>query len=133
MGERRTLHRVAVFRSPARSTPGRRRGVLAGRAVEPGAELHVGWHGMAEPVAILLVSGSTRAPSTNTAALRTLRDLAPPEVMASLYEGLDLPAFNPDNDQDPSQYSVVALRQALDTADVVVFCTAEYAVHCQGA
>ena len=39
-------------------------------------------------VTIALVSGSTRSGSTNTAALRTIAELAPPSVKASLYEGL---------------------------------------------
>ncbi len=77
---------------------------------------------------MLLVSGSTRARSTNTAALRTVREVAPPEVEASLYEGLsELPAFNPDDDQEPPSRSVPELRRALAAADAVLFCTPEYA------
>lgn len=49
-------------------------------AQDPGIALVSG------PVRILLVSGSTRAGSTNTAALRTLRALAAPPVTAVLYD-----------------------------------------------
>ena len=76
---------------------------------------------------LLLVSGSTRRCSTNTAALRALRDLAPAGVHATLYDGLaDLPAFDPDQDQQAP--SVVGqLRAQLAAADAVVFSTPEYA------
>jgi len=47
---------------------------------------------------ILLVSGSTRGGSTNTALLRTAQAVAPAEITTVLYEGLaGLPAFNPDD------------------------------------
>ena len=77
---------------------------------------------------ILLVSGSTRGGSTNTAALRTVRDVAPDGVTAVLYEGLsDLPAFNPDDDYPPLPPAVAVLRELIAAADGVLFCTPEYA------
>ncbi len=77
---------------------------------------------------LLLISGSTRPASTNTAALRTLAALAPPEMTAVLYDGLaDLPAFVPDGDDDAQPPAVATLRAALAEADAVVFCTPEYA------
>jgi chromate reductase len=73
----------------------------------------------------LLVSGSTRAASTNTAALRTVAAVAPDGVTPVLYEGLvGLPAFVPD---DPGTPEVAALREAIAEADAVLFCTPEYA------
>ena len=82
---------------------------------------------MTAAVRLLLISGSTRPHSTNTAALRTLRDVAPAKVQASLYAGLtELPAFIPDEDALPPA-TVEALRRELATADAVVFCTPEYA------
>ena len=76
-------------------------------------------------VTIALVSGSTRSGSTNTAALRTIAELAPPTVKASLYEGLtDLPAFVPDADGGPL---VEDLRRQLAEADAVLICSPEYA------
>ena len=81
-----------------------------------------------EPARILLVSGSTRAGSTNTAALGTLRALAAPPVTAVLYDEMaDLPAFNPDDDHDPLPPAVARLRQQITAADAIVFCTPEYA------
>jgi len=77
---------------------------------------------------LLLVSGSTRSESTNTAALRTIQAVAPPGVSANLYEGMvDLPAFNPDHDYEPLHSAVAELRQAISQSDAIVFCTPEYA------
>src|SRR5580704_4547344 len=77
---------------------------------------------------ILLVSGSTRAGSANTAALRTLRAVAPRPVTAVLYEELSLlPAFNPDDDREPLPAAAGRLRRAIADCDAIVFCTPEYA------
>lgn len=77
---------------------------------------------------ILLVSGSTRGGSTNTAVLRTVQAVAPDGVATALYQGLaDLPAFNPDDDQEPLPPAVADLRQRIAAADAVLFCTPEYA------
>jgi chromate reductase, NAD(P)H dehydrogenase (quinone) len=79
-------------------------------------------------VRFLLISGSTRSASTNTAALRTARLVAPDGVTAVLFEGLaDLPAFNPDDDSAPPHRAVHDIRQQIAAADVVLFCTPEYA------
>jgi NAD(P)H-dependent FMN reductase len=80
-------------------------------------------------VRLLLVSGSTRGASTNTAALRTACELAPPGVEATLYGGLAaLPAFNPDDEEHgPVHPAVAQLREQLGAADAVLFCTPEYA------
>jgi NAD(P)H-dependent FMN reductase len=83
-----------------------------------------------ESVRILLVSGSTRALSSNTAALRTAQAVAPEGVTTILYDGLsDLPAFNPDEsgDGDGVHAAVAGLRRQLTDADAVLFCTPEYA------
>lgn len=77
---------------------------------------------------VLLISGSTRAASTNSAALRTAAELAPPGLRARIWTGLaDLPAFNPDDDGDALPPVVAELRRALGAADAVLFCTPEYA------
>jgi NAD(P)H-dependent FMN reductase len=74
---------------------------------------------------ILLVSGSLRAGSTNTALLRTAHELEPDSV---LFDGLDrLPHFNPDDDYDPLPPAVIELRAAIAAADAILFCTPEYA------
>jgi NAD(P)H-dependent FMN reductase len=76
----------------------------------------------------LLVSGSLRAGSTNTALLRTAAQLATEEVECRIHDGLArLPAFNPDDDRYPLPPEVAQLREAIHRADAVVFSTPEYA------
>jgi chromate reductase, NAD(P)H dehydrogenase (quinone) len=87
-----------------------------------------GGSAVARRTRILLVSGSPRSGSSNTAALRTMRDVAPEPVTAALYDGLSgLPAFNPDDDHEPLPRAAAELRQQIAAADAVVFCTPEYA------
>jgi chromate reductase len=82
---------------------------------------------MTAGVRILLISGSTRSGSGNTAALRTVRALAPPGITALMYDGLAaLPAFNPDQDQAPPPQAA-ELREQIAAADALLFCTPEYA------
>ncbi len=83
----------------------------------------------AEPSSrILLVSGSTRGASTNSALLRTAAAGPPEGVEAELYTGMtDLPHFNPDDDRDPLPPAVAGLRARIATADAVLICTPEYA------
>jgi chromate reductase len=77
---------------------------------------------------VLLISGSTRAASSNTALLRTAVAAAPAGIEAVLYEGLaELPHFNPDDDREPLPPAVAELRAAIAGADAVLFCTPEYA------
>lgn len=64
---------------------------------------------MAVSARILLVSGSTRSGSTNTAALRTAQAVAP------------------DDDQETLPLVAADLRQQIAAADAVLFCTPEYA------
>ncbi|WP_067701662.1 NADPH-dependent FMN reductase [Nocardia jejuensis] len=78
------------------------------------------------PLHVLLISGSTRASSTNTSALRTVAATAPDGVEASLYDGLlDLPPFVPGDQPDPA--AVESLHTRIAAADAVLFCTPEYA------
>lgn len=77
---------------------------------------------------LLLVTGSTRRGSTNSAALHTALELVGAGTEASIHDGLaDLPTFNPDDDYEPLPASVATLRAAIAEADAVVFCTPEYA------
>jgi chromate reductase, NAD(P)H dehydrogenase (quinone) len=77
---------------------------------------------------ILLVSGSTRNGSANTAALITAAEIAPSRVTAVRYDGLaELPAFNPDHDGDRFPPSAARLRRQIAESDAVLFCTPEYA------
>ena len=79
---------------------------------------------------ILLISGSLRAGSTNTAAIRTAQQLAPDGVTTRIYQGMgSLPHFNPDDDREGERvHSAVAdLRAHISAADGVAICTPEYA------
>jgi len=80
---------------------------------------------------LLLISGSLRADSTNSATMRTAAALAPDGVEATIYDGMGrLPHFNPDDDPaggvglDPE---VAALRAALADVDALLLSTPEYA------
>jgi chromate reductase len=77
---------------------------------------------------ILLISGSLRAGSVNSAVLKTLQALAVPPVAAHVYERLAfLPHFNPDDDREPLPETVSHLRAQLAACDAVLFSTPEYA------
>lgn len=83
---------------------------------------------------VLLISGSVREGSTNRAALATAAAVAPPGVTTALYEGLlALPHFHPDLDQPPLPGLVTELRQTIEAADALLFCTPEYAGSLPGA
>ncbi len=81
-------------------------------------------------LAVLLISGSLRADSVNTAVVRTLATRPPARVRARIYEGLgELPHFNPDDDEEgqPVHPRVRELREQLASADAILFSTPEYA------
>lgn len=85
-------------------------------------------------VKLLLISGSTRGGSTNTAALRTALEVLPEGTTAELYDGLAvLPAFNPDDDHEPLPPAPTELRAAIAGADALLFCTPEYAGNMPGS
>jgi chromate reductase len=75
---------------------------------------------------ILLISGSTHDGSLHTAVLRTAARFAPPDVTATLYDGLrGLPAFVPGEQAVPG--AVAGLRQRVEEADALLFSTPQYA------
>jgi NAD(P)H-dependent FMN reductase len=79
-------------------------------------------------VRVLLVSGSLRAMSTNTAALRTAQAFAPENVDAVLYDGVrDLPHFDPDLDGAHLPGVVATLRAEVRQAHALLLSTPEYA------
>jgi len=83
---------------------------------------------MATTVRVLLVSGSLRSRSTNTAVLRTACALAAEGAETVRYQGLaGIPHFNPDDDVDPLPPAVAELRYQITAADAIVFSTPEYA------
>jgi chromate reductase, NAD(P)H dehydrogenase (quinone) len=81
-----------------------------------------------KPRRVLLLSGSLRRGSTNTALVRTAATLSVPGVVAQAYEGLaSLPAFNPDDDVDPLPVEAESLRAQIRSSDALLFSTPEYA------
>jgi chromate reductase, NAD(P)H dehydrogenase (quinone) len=80
------------------------------------------------PCRVLLVSGSLRRGSTNTALLRTVQLVAPDGIETVLYDGVDgLPHFDPDRDRAPLHPAVADLRATIRACDAILFCTPEYA------
>lgn len=77
---------------------------------------------------LLLISGSLRSGSTNTAVLRSAQASTPEGVEAVFYQHLaDLPHFNPDDEAGSLPSAVVELRSLIHAADAIVFSTPEYA------
>ena len=76
---------------------------------------------------VLGISGSLRAASHNTALLRAAADLAPAGVSVELYDELEqLPPYNEDRDNANAPAEVVRLRDAIASADAVLFATPEF-------
>jgi len=91
---------------------------------------------MNESLRLLLISGSLRDGSTNTAVLRTAAELAGDCVTTTMYGRMaDLPHFNPDHDREgePVHAAVADLRAHIAAADAVLVCTPEYAGALPGA
>jgi NAD(P)H-dependent FMN reductase len=87
-----------------------------------------------EGVRLLLVSGSLRAASTNSAVMRTAQLVAPAGIAITVYDAVaDLPPFNPDDDTDALHPAVADLRARIHRADGVLFSTPEYAGALPGA
>jgi chromate reductase len=90
----------------------------------------------AKPIRILVISGSLRRASTNTAALEALGRLAPEGVKVLVYGDLaKLPPFNPDDDieDEPKPEPVETLRALVDASDALVIAAPEYAHGLPGA
>lgn len=73
---------------------------------------------------ILLVSGSTRNNSTNTATLRAAASIDPSIASCIFYTGMEgLPQFNPDVEMTALPARVAELRAAIERADAVLIST----------
>ena len=82
-------------------------------------------------MSLLLISGSLRDGSTNTALLRTARAIDPD---TELFEGMaSLPHFSPDDDGDDLAPAVADLRAAVGRVEAILVCTPEYAGALPGA
>ena len=83
---------------------------------------------------MVVMSGSTRAASTNTAFARTAAAHPPAGATVTAWTAqAGLPHFDPDLDRDPLPAPVAALRDLLGGANAVVLCTPEYAGALPGA
>jgi len=72
---------------------------------------------------LLLICGSLRAESTNSALLRTVESLLPGDVDTDAYGDMgELPHFNPDDDVDPLPLAVSDLRQRIARAKAALSC-----------
>ena len=77
---------------------------------------------------IAAISGSLRAGSSNTAALRAAARLAPAGVEVLPFAGIaDLPFFNPDLDGDDVPAPVDAMRKLVGNVDGLLISSPEYA------
>src|SRR5438067_10677944 len=76
---------------------------------------------------VLAISGSLRAASHNAARLRAAAELVPKGTGFELYHGLELlPPYNEDRDTEDPPAEVARLREAIESADAVLFSTPEY-------
>ncbi len=76
---------------------------------------------------ILVISGSLRANSYNTALARAAAQRAPEGTEVALYEGLgELPLYDADLDSEDAPKSVQEFRRAIREADALLFVTPEY-------
>ena len=83
---------------------------------------------------IFAISGSTRERSTNLNLIHAIADLATDRFEVTIYRGLmELPQFNPDNDNEKAGEHVADLRRQLCEADGVLICTPEYAMGVPGS
>src|SRR6476661_8707152 len=80
---------------------------------------------MTDKIKILGFSGSLRAGSYNTAALRAAQELVPEDAEIEIYDISQFPPFNQDVDSDPPQM-VTDLKAAIRAADAVIFSSPEY-------
>lgn len=82
---------------------------------------------------VLAISGSTRLHSTNLNYIKAVSDLASDVFLVELYEGLlDIPPFNPDDDNDDPPAEIKDFRTRLKKADGILICTPEYAMGVPG-
>lgn len=88
---------------------------------------------MSEKKNVLAISGSTREYSTNRNLIHAFAEMAMDFFDVTIFAGLmDIPQFNPDNDNENAGDQVAGLRRQLREADGVLICTPEYAMGVPG-
>jgi NAD(P)H-dependent FMN reductase len=77
---------------------------------------------------VLLVSGSLRTVSLNTAILRAIQRLAPASIETVFYTGMrDLPPFDPEEEANGAPDVVLEWAKGIAEADAVLISSPEYA------
>jgi chromate reductase len=78
-------------------------------------------------VKVLGISGSLRRDSHNTKLLRAAGELLPPFAELEVWDELKaVPPFDEDDEAEPVPAPVAALREAVASADALLFATPEY-------
>lgn len=80
---------------------------------------------MGDEVKVIGIAGSLRKGSYNKSLLRAARNLAPENVRIEIFDLEGIPAFNQDQERDPSEI-VKDLKAKIRAADAVLFVTPEY-------
>lgn len=80
---------------------------------------------MSKPLTILGIAGSLRKQSFNRSLLRAAQQLAPADATIEVFELDDIPAFNQDDEANPST-KVSQLKERVRAADAILFVTPEY-------
>lgn len=76
---------------------------------------------------VLGISGSLRRDSYNTKLLRAAGELLPPFAELETWDGLKaVPPFDEDDEAGPAHDAVESLREAVASADLLLFATPEY-------
>lgn len=81
---------------------------------------------MPDKLRILGISGSLRADSYNTAALRAAGELAPKNVELQIADIGDIPLYNQELRDRAVPDAVACLSDSIQSADAVLFATPEY-------
>jgi chromate reductase len=76
---------------------------------------------------VLGISGSLRRDSHNPKLLRAAEELLPPFAELEIWDGLKaVPPFDEDDEAGPAPAAVASLREAVASADLLLFATPEY-------
>lgn len=80
---------------------------------------------MTEKLRILGISGSLRKGSYNSGALKAAVELCPDEAEIEVFDIVDMPGFNQDDEQDPPTV-VREFKEKINASDAILFSTPEY-------
>jgi chromate reductase len=83
---------------------------------------------------IVMISGSLRTASTNSAVVQAAADLANThsDIDVEIASVRDLPLFDEDLEAQGDPEHVLALKRVVDSADVLLICTPEYSASVPG-